>query len=263
MSDKYARTGRGGSMRGPVKPRPRVDAVRETLMSWVGARAQGGQHRLPPEPELAEELGVSRATLREALRSLEDEGLLTRARGAGTFLADRPRVPNNLAENFGVTEAIRAAGMRPGFVEAHMRRQVAGPREAARLSLNEDDEVVVLDRVRTADGRRVVYTVDVIPASLVAESNDLAGRLARQSLYDLFRTELGIVIHHGVTRFAPARASRTIADKLRVPRGTLLLYLDQIDYDETGRPVLSSHEHHLADAFEFSVVRRGPGRRKA
>jgi len=250
-------------MRGPVKPGPRVDAVRETLMSWVGERARGRQHRLPPEPELAVELGVSRATLREALRLLEDDGLLTRTRGAGTFLADRPRVPNNLAENFGVTEAIRSAGMRPGFEDAHMRRQAAGPREAARLSLKEQDEVVVLERVRTADGRRVVYTVDVIPASLVPASDDLARRLTGQSLYDLFRTELGIVIHHGVARFAPARASRTIAEKLRVPRGTLVLYLDQIDYDETGRPVLSSHEHHVADAFEFSVIRRGPGRRKA
>ncbi len=250
-------------MRGRVKPGPRVDAVRDTLMSWIGERDSGTSLRLPPEPELAVELGVSRATLREALRSLEDEGLLTRTRGAGTFVSDRPRVPNNLAENFGVTEAIRAAGMRPGFEDAHMRRQAAGPREAARLGLNEDDEVVVLDRVRTADGRPVVYTVDVIPASLVPRSDGLARRLARQSLYDLFRTELGIAIHHGVARFTPARASRTIADKLRVPRGTLVLYLDQIDYDETGRPVLSSHEHHLADAFEFSVIRRGPGRRRA
>jgi GntR family transcriptional regulator len=57
------------------------------------------------------------------------------------------------------------------------------------------------------------------------------------------------------------KASRPIASKLHVARGTPLLYLQQIDYDEEGSPVLSSHEHHLADAFEFMLIRRGPGRR--
>ena len=73
--------------------------------------------------------------------------------------------------------------------------------------------------------------------------------------------DLGLVIHHGVASFTPARASKLIASKLRVARGMLLLYLRQVDYDTEGRPLLSSHEHHLADAVEFTLVRRGPGRR--
>jgi len=64
-----------------------------------------------------------------------------------------------------------------------------------------------------------------------------------------------------VASFAPARADEEVARLLGVRRGTLVLYLRQLDYDGDGRPVLSSHEYHLADAFEFTVVRRGPGRR--
>jgi len=56
-------------------------------------------------------------------------------------------------------------------------------------------------------------------------------------------------------------APADVAALLGVGRGTLLLYLRQIDYDLEGVPVLYSHEYHLADAFDFSVVRRGPGRR--
>ncbi len=89
----------------------------------------------------------------------------------------------------------------------------------------------------------------------------MIGRLARASIYETLERDLGIVIHHGVADFSPVRASRLVASKLRVPRTTLLLYLRQVDFDGEGRPVLSSHEHHLADAFEFTVVRRGPGRR--
>lgn len=243
-----------------LRSRPRSRAARDELLQWVarGKIRPGGQ--LPPEPQLAAELGVSRATIREALGSLEDEGLVTRARGSGTFLAHRPRVRNNLDVNFGVTEAIRAAGRRPGYEEGITRIEPAG-HEAEALQLTSADEVVIVERVRTADGRRVVFSLDVLPAKLLTDRPDVLTRLGRGSLYDTMERELGIVIHHGVASFTPVKASAAIARKLQIRTGTPLLSLDQVDYDEEGRPVLSSHEYHLADAFEFTVIRRGPGRR--
>jgi DNA-binding GntR family transcriptional regulator len=120
---------------------------------------------------------------------------------------------------------------------------------------------VIVERVRTADGRRVVFSLDVLPAELLDERPDMLPRLGRDSLYDTMERELGIVIHHGVATFAPVKASASIARRLHITGGTPLLSIDQVDYNEEGRPVLSSHEHHLADAFEFIVIRRGPGRR--
>lgn len=225
----------------------------------TGALPPGTQ--LPPEPDLASELGVSRATLREALRLIEDEGLVTRTRGAGTFVAVRPRLSNNLADNFGVTDAIRAAGMRPGFEETATRFEPASAAEAERLAVAPGADVAVVERVRTADGRPVVFSVDVLPAALLGGRANLPELLAHGSVYEVMERELGTAIHHGVAGIHPIRAGAAVAGKLRVPRGALLLYLDQVDYDEDGRPVLSSHEYHVADAFEFTVVRRGPGRR--
>ena len=97
-----------------ARGRSRSSTTREHLLAWIakGKVRPGGQ--LPPEPQLAGELGVSRPTLREALRSLEDEGVVTRSRGAGTFVSHRPRLRNNLDVNFGVTDAIRQSGMEPG-----------------------------------------------------------------------------------------------------------------------------------------------------
>jgi GntR family transcriptional regulator len=235
--------------------------LRDDVLTWISRSGLGPGGQLPPEPDLAIELGVSRATLRESLRSLEEEGLLMRTRGAGTFLADRPRVRNNLDANFGVTDAIRASGMRPGARRATTAVRPATLEERERLTLAPGEEVVAIDRIRTAGGRPVVVSSDALPARFVAGRRDVVAKLARGSVYDVLERELGIAIHHGVASFAPARASASIASALGVSRGTLLVYLVQTDYDDAGRPVLASDEYHLADAFEFMVIRRGPGRR--
>jgi DNA-binding GntR family transcriptional regulator len=70
-----------------------------------------------------------------------------------------------------------------------------------------------------------------------------------------------VVIDHGVASFRPVHADATVARQLGVARGDLLLAIWQVDYSEEGPPVLSSDEFHRGDAFDFSVVRRGPGRR--
>jgi DNA-binding GntR family transcriptional regulator len=63
-----------------------------------------------------------------------------------------------------------------------------------------------------------------------------------------------------VVTVEPVRADRALARRLSVKAGSLLMFLRQVDFSADGQPVLLSEEHHLADAFEFSVVRRGPGR---
>jgi len=239
--------------------RSKTLAARRDIATRILEEGPGAQ--LPPEPELAAELGVSRATLREALRSLEDEGLVRRTRGAGTFVADRPRVANNLDANFGVTDAIRASGMEPGTVDGSARVEAASADEAERLDLKPGEDVVVVDRVRTADGRPVVLSRDILAARLTGQEPSLLERLQRTSVYEVLEEDLGVTIHHGLATFQPTRADGHLASRLQVLKGTLLLYIRQVDFDVAGRPVVSSHEHHLADAFEFSVVRRGPGRR--
>jgi GntR family transcriptional regulator len=244
-----------------TRQRSRSSSTREDLLAWIAKAKIGPGRQLPPEPQLAGELGVSRPTLREALRSLEDEGVVTRSRGAGTFVSHRPRLRNNLDVNFGVTDAIRQAGMAPGHRAAVTTIETAPEEEREALVLGPGEQVVAVERVRTADGRPVVFTRDVLPVRLLEGRSEVIPRLAGGSIYEAMEGDLGLVIHHGVASFAPTRASKLIASKLRVARGTLLLYLRQVDYDQGGRPILSSHEHHLADAFEFTLVRRGPGRR--
>ena len=133
--------------------------------------------------------------------------------------------------------------------------------EAERLGLDPGQDVLVVERVRTADGRPVVFSRDILPGKIIGDRTDVAEQMLRRSIYEVLERDLGIVINHGVASFRPVRADRAIARLLGTRAGELLLYLWQVDYAEGGAAVLSSHEYHLADAFDFSVVRRGPGRR--
>jgi GntR family transcriptional regulator len=81
--------------------------------------------------------------------------------------------------------------------------------------------------------------------------------IADGSLYEAMAAR-GLPIHHGVAHVTPDTADAEIAQRLDVSRGALLLTIFQVDETANGRPVLVSREHHLADAFEMTVYRRGP-----
>jgi GntR family transcriptional regulator len=235
--------------------------VRDELTDRIDKGLLTAGSRLPSEPALATELGVSRATLREALRTLEAEGLVRRMWGSGTYVAQGSRVVNSLDVNFGVTEAIRAAGMEAGTEQGRYWFEPASAAEAGQLNLEPGQDVLVVERVRTADGKPVVLSRDILPARFVADRPGLADQMLKRSMYEVLEKDLGIAIHHGVASFRPIRADVTVARQLDITRGELLLAIWQVDYDEDGVAIVSSHEYHLADAFDFTVHRRGPGRR--
>jgi GntR family transcriptional regulator len=213
--------------------------------------------RLPPEPRLADELDMSRPTLREALRSAEDAGLVVRRPGVGTAKTHRPPLANDLSVNTGVTDLIRDHGLRPGTRELTFERRAATEEEIQRLDLTTGDLVWSIDRVRTADDDPVVDSRDVVPDALVSPDELTAERLTEGSVYG-YLSDKDHEVQYGVASIHPMAAGAALARRLGVKRGALLLRLVQVDYDVRGDAVLLSIEHHLPDAFEFSVSRRGP-----
>lgn len=215
--------------------------------------------QLPAESELVQLLGVSRTVVRDALRLLEDEGLITRRHGKGTFVRSGS-ILQNLNFNFGTTEMIRSASMVPGT--AHLTIQIApAPQEAATaLSVPLGAPVVTIERIRTADDKPVVYSWDYIPQSLVGDVGVDAFQTDKEegSLYHLLKDSFGLVIEYGVARVLPVNASAEVAAHLHVREGSVLLCLLQTDYTAGEEPVLYSCEYHLPDAFDFIIMRKGP-----
>jgi len=222
-----------------------------------GAYRPGSQ--LPTEAVLCEMLGVSRTVVREALRVLEDDGLVARRHGVGTFVRNHA-ILKNLNFNFGITEMIESAGLKSGTSHLAIQTENADQEKAEQLHVPVGTSLITVERVRTADGRPVVYSLDTLTESLVQRADFNPQLLLTQSIYNILQNSLGQVIEYGIARLLPVVAPDHVVQKLNLPPNALALYIVQTDYSSADEPLVYSCEYHLPDAFDFLVWRRGPTR---
>jgi GntR family transcriptional regulator len=191
---------------------------------------------------------------------LEQDGLLIRRHGHGTFVRTSPHLQSSLNVNLSATELIRAHGMEPGTVDPQLHHAASTAHEAERLGLAVGDPVVVLERVRTADGRPVVFTRDVFPSSLFAASQVDPQELLQPSLsvYRFMADRLGLSVVDGTAWIRPDVASKYLSARLDIAVGALVFVIEQVDRDPSERRLLLTWEHYSADAFDFVIHRRGP-----
>jgi GntR family transcriptional regulator len=217
-----------------------LTANRIRNMITNGSLAPGS--RLPNEHELSGALGVSRGTIRAALNLLQQQGLLWRRQGVGTFISEVPLLENRLDLNFSYTALIRSMGHQPGCKLLDIRVIPADELSANRLQVEESTPLVCIRRIRTAD-----------------ELEDLRRVLSEKiSLYQVFEEDLHQTIDYGITRLRPIAADSQLIKQfaLDIPRGSVMLYMEQLDFDRNRQPILFSHEYHLAEHTTFTIYRR-------
>lgn len=206
-----------------------------------------------------ERMGVSRTTLREALRILEDQGLIIRKRGRGTYVSERPII-NDLSQNYGVSEMISRAGLEPGTLCSESRIEIASSLVVKKLEIPEGTKVFALERVRTADGSPVVWSTNYAALSIfrgnVPGLDDFKHN--NLSLFDYVIEKLQLRIVQGIASINPVLANKLLSEKLQVNRGTPLLLITQIDYDTRQLPLLYSVEYYLPEKITFVIHRKGP-----
>ncbi len=241
-----------------------VQRVAEQLREMIMEGKLEPEMQLPTEPDLSTMLNVSRSTVRSALTILEQGGFVMRRWGVGTFVTKNPPTYNNLNINSGVTQLIRASGAEPGCSEMQVVIRPASEYIANQLCLDPGALVVVVERVRLANERRIAFSLEYIPAHLFDLDDEEAFVKGveeylnvNQSLYKFFRDRLALEVHHGIAWIRPLVAEGYIAEKLQVARGSSLLHLEQVDYEFNGDPIVLSDEYYVANAFTFSIYRSG------
>jgi GntR family transcriptional regulator len=249
-----------------VKPKRRTltDATVTAISDAIRNNKFPPGSQLPSELELMQMLGVSRTTLREALRTLEEQNSINRRRGLGTFVSERSIV-KDLSINFGITEMITQAGFSPKTIKCEIRKETASGKVAKQLEIEEGAPIFVVNRLRLATDTPIVWSQETLPAAMLDgkmpnESELETQSLETQSLYDYLEKNHGIRIFQGTAVLRPIPAPKDVAERLQVHRNDILLLISQTDYDENHRPVIYSDEYHLSDKITFLIHRKGPHR---
>ncbi len=228
-----------------------ADRLRDELLEEMTSSQLAPGTQLPTEGELVTRFGVSRATVREAMTSLVEAGYVTRRRGSGSYVAERRRMPHGLDSTLSYLAMIESAGAQAGMrvLDAVLDQYSKIDRP---LQLSQGDMVLAVERVRTADEQPVIYSRDRIPARLLRAGLDLEN--LHPSLFGLLSSSGHAADHATATLRAVASTSRT-AKVLGVRRGKPLLYIEEIDYDRDGTPVMLSREWHVSEAFDVRINR--------
>ncbi|MHC1739981.1 MAG: GntR family transcriptional regulator [Anaerolineaceae bacterium] len=226
----------------------------QTELSQLIAHSEVGE-RLPAEPELAKKLGVSRATLREAMRTFEGQGLVRRKQGVGTFIVGQSKVIESGLE---VLESIETLAHRIGLPVSMGAMKVAeihaNQEESDALHVSEGTPLVKVSRVIDAEKRPVAFLTDILPINTLLESDLSTGFTG---------SVLDLLLRRGTSRFSKSftdiqavSASPEIAKLLEIQRGDVLLLFIARLYDENGEVVDYSSSYFLPGYFRFHVVRR-------
>ena len=217
------------------------------------ARTAPGQ-RLLNEPDLAKQMGVSRATLREAMRTFETQGLIRRRQGSGTYVVGKVPVMDAGLEVLESLDTMARRMQLPITVsDLHVEQVTADAETAAGLGVDKGTRLTHVRRVIRADGRPAAYLIDTLPESILA-ANELPAAFSGSVLDYLIARgdELGVsraVI--GATN-APA----DVAKPLEIQRDDVLLKFTSQLSDAKGKVVDYSVSYFIPGYFNFHVNRR-------
>lgn len=254
---------RDGSQAQPLVPPARRrsrrrlgDEVRDAIvMDFLASGAVAAGDRLPTESELCERYGVSRVTVRAALRSVQEAGFIVVRQGLGSIvLPASDAIMSGIDrlcsfETFARTQAraVESADLDIEEIEATVDL-------AQRLEIPLRTRTLVVSRAKVYDGVRVGWIVDYVPEGVMAFST-IIERFAG-SILDILLTEQDLAVEYADCDVTPVALDRNLARRLEVKPGTPALYLDEVTCTRKARPVNWSRAWLLPEHLRFSVRRR-------
>ncbi|MCM3769378.1 MULTISPECIES: GntR family transcriptional regulator [Priestia] len=225
-----------------------IDKIKQNIEKGIFKEKE----RLPSEFDLSKQLGVSRATLREALRILEEENIIVRRHGVGTFVNTKPTFLSGIEQLNSITHMIEQAGMKAGTIFLSSQIQDLSENDLTRFACGEDEQILFVERVRTANGEPVVYCMDKVPQKILPENFEYK----QESLLEILEKQAGKHISYAVANIEPLGYHEKVSPILQCEPETALLVLKQMHYDQYDEPILYSINYFKADQFSFQVLRK-------
>ncbi|HLQ40317.1 MAG TPA: GntR family transcriptional regulator [Tetragenococcus sp.] len=203
--------------------------------------------RLPSERELAEDFGVSRMTLRQAIQTLADEGIIERKIGSGTYVARR-KVQEKMSGTTSFTEIMLSQGRKPSSKAVSYFFTHPSSSEMEKLRLSSDEAILRMERVRLADNVPICFEVASIPEKIIRDFNK---KEISTSLYRTLEEKGKRKIGGANQTISAIVASEKKAEYLNIKKGDAILLMRQISYFDDGTPFEYVRSQYVGNRFEF------------
>jgi GntR family transcriptional regulator len=231
-----------------------ANALREQILS--GQMPAGT--KLIPEAEFAKNLGISRPSLREAIRILAREGLILVKHGVGTFVTDAKKpLLNSLELMRSMTDVIRASGGEPASRDLAIELVDSPPDVAEELDLAPGTKVGRISRVRLINDKPFVVAREYLVLDGQQRSFDTLKGFTGGSLYEFMRVNLGVSISHSTLRMSAVAADGAMAQVLGLGKKAPLLRMRELHFGFDGQPALLAINYHNTEVVEFTSMRAG------
>ncbi len=231
-------------------PVPRYIQIAESLLSRIESGELAPGTRLPPERELGQTLGVTRATVREAFNVLEDRGLLIRRQGQGTFVT-APKIERQAAKLVPFTKGMEKRGLKIENQMIALQRIPADASVAAELQIPVSDPIFFIHRVRLINREPVLMERLFVPGLRFPKLDRFD--FSQRSLYEVMETEYGVRVQRARQSLEPVAASEFEARLLDVSAGAPLMLERRLAYAEDDHPVEYARDLFRGDRFRFTT----------
>jgi len=232
---------------------PRVE-LENSLLQLLNSLTPGD--RLPPEPDLSRQLGVSRAMLREVVTGLVERGMLIRRQGIGTFVASQtPFIDYGLE----ILESLDSLGKRTGIETEVRDLKIIGKTLDAETAMqyffiDEEVDVLEISRIIAIKGQIVAYLIDIVPSEFLSTTE--VETSIHGSIYDLLAQKKEIQLSYSRTEIMAINADEELGKKLDVNKGKALILLTAQLYTPGDQIVDYSFSYFVPGQFQFHVMRR-------
>lgn len=211
--------------------------------------------RIPPETELANDLGVSRTTVRDALSRLENEGTIYRRQGSGTFVNEQGlQIKSRLEEIWSYEQVLEDHGYVPFVRVLSETTEVADPMTAEALGLDDGDTVLTIEKLFLEDEDPVILTINRIPSHLLTDTEYTDDEVT--PVYEFLERHCNRALGYYLSDIVPVAVNGDIAAKLGVTPGTPSLSFDEIGFDQNNEPIVRATSYFRDDLLRFRLIRR-------
>jgi GntR family transcriptional regulator len=242
----------GGIAPSPLSPvqQPLYVQIKELLRGRILDGSYQPHQQLPSEAEMIAAFDVSRITVRQALGDLENEGLIFKLHGKGTFVS-KPKAFQDLGRLQGFGEAMRQMGYETYSRVVSIRNVVPSAQVREQLKLGKRAGVTELRRLRFLNRAPISFDVSYLPTAL---GQKLAKEdLATRDVFVILENDYGLSLGHADLQIGSALADEHLGAQLQVQEGSPVLFIERTTHDAEGRPIDYEHLFYRGDAFQYRV----------